>query len=279
MAGMKPTAHTEERVRSLPWYEVSGVDSQGAIVLLHAGIADSRMWHGQVPALERSFRVLSVDMRGFGRSPLLSGRVDRADDVRTVLDDAGVLRAWCVGSSLGGMVALEFAIRFPDRVEGLVLVAPGIREWQSSADVVELGRAEDEALEAGDEERAVDLVARFWLRGTRRDAEPRANLLALLRTMQLDACRLPDPDPPPERSLPLDPPTLERLSDVTVPTLVVVGEHDIADLQQIASLLASKLPNAERIVLPGAAHLPPLETPAAFNRLLVDYLGRPGRTV
>src|SRR5918911_2986567 len=113
----------------LPWYEVSG--SGPAVGLLHEGIADSRMWVHQLPVLEPELTVVRIDQRGFGRSPLPSGRFSHVDDVVSVLDELGLERASVVGASFGGRVALELAGAHPERVERLLARPPGPRgpDW------------------------------------------------------------------------------------------------------------------------------------------------------
>ena len=203
----------------LPWYEVSG--SGPAVVLLHEGIADSRMWVHQLPVLEPELTVVRIDQRGFGRSPLPSGRFSHVDDVVSVLDELGLERASVVGASFGGRVALELAGAHPERVERLVAVAPEVRE--------------------------------------------------LVRTMQREAFAIPEPDPPPEPVWP-EPPVHERLGELGMPTLVVVGDEDVPDMLAIADRLASEIPDARKVVFPDTAHMLPLERPQDFNRALLEFL-------
>src|SRR6187551_3380136 len=92
------------------------------VVLIHAGIADSRMWASQWAAWEGRFALTRLDLRGFGRSGRPTGSFSHAGDVLAVLDDAVIARASLVGASLGGLVALDLAASHPDRVAGLVLV-------------------------------------------------------------------------------------------------------------------------------------------------------------
>ena len=252
---------------NLPHYSVSGPADASAVVLLHAGIADSRMWRDQVSLLSERFLVVAIDQRGFGRSPLLSGPVDRVEDVRAVLDELAIASACVVGCSFGGMVATELALRYPRHVDRLVLVGSALRGWEWSDEVAAVMAAEDEAYEAGDHERIAELMVDLWL------ADDAARDVAdLVRTMQLDALRLPEPDPPPEDSPPLDPPASERLGEIVVPTLVVVGEEDVEDIKAIASLLVAEIPDTRLQTIPDAAHLPPLEQPERFNRVLLEWL-------
>ncbi len=256
----------------LPWYEACGPEGADAIVLLHAGIADSRMWANQVAAFSDKFRVVNVDLRGFGRSTLLSGAVNREGDVEATLDTEAIDRAWLVGSSLGGQVALEFALMKPGRASGLVLVAPGVRDWRWSQELVEHAARCEAAEEAGDVRGAAELQARFWLQadGPGRQIEP--HLVELLVDAQLDAYALPEPDPRPEGSVPLDPPVGDRLPTLTVPTLIILGTLDHPDMLEIGSMLVRELPNADLHMMSDVAHLPPLERPDEFNAVVLTFI-------
>ena len=255
---------------ALPWYGVSG--SGPPVVLLHEGIADSRMWLHQLPVLEPEFTVVRIDLRGFGRSPHASGRFSPVDDVVSVLDELGLERATVVGASFGGRVALELAGARPERVERLVLVAPGLGGHDWSEEVTRVWTQEEEAFEAGDLDRATDVNVRLWVDGPRRgpDAVP-AEVREFVRTMQREAFELPEPDPPPESVWP-DPPVHARLGELRMPTLVVVGDEDVPDMLAIADRLAAEIPGARKVVLADTAHMLPLERPDELNRILLDFL-------
>jgi 3-oxoadipate enol-lactonase len=254
----------------LPWHEVSG--SGPPLVLLHEGIADSRMWLHQLPVLEPDFAVVRIDQRGFGRSPNASGRYSPVDDVVSVLDELGHERATVVGASFGGRVALELAGARPDRVERLVLVAPGLGGHDWSEEVTRVWEEEEQAFEAGDLDRATELNLRLWVDGPRRGPDAvAAEVRELVRTMQREAFELPEPDPPPEPVWP-EPPVGERLGELRMPTLVVVGDEDVPDMLEIADRLAAEIPGARKAVLRAAAHMSPLERPRDFNRVLLDFL-------
>jgi 3-oxoadipate enol-lactonase len=254
----------------LPWHEVSG--SGPAVVLLHEGIADSRMWLHQLPVLEPELTVVRIDQRGFGRSPLPPDRFSRVHDVVSVLDELDLERATVVGASLGGRVALELAGAHPERVERLVLVAPGLGGHEWSERVKRVMEEEDEAYEAGDLDRAADLNVRLWVDGPGRgpDAVP-SEVRELVRTMQREAFELPEPDPLPESVWP-EPPVEGRLAELAMPTLVVVGDEDVPDMLEIADRLAKEIPGARKVVVRDAAHMLPLERPQDFNRVLLDFI-------
>jgi pimeloyl-ACP methyl ester carboxylesterase len=236
------------------------------VVLVHAGIADRRMWRDTVPALEREFTVVTYDQRGYGDSTLPGGPATYTDDLGALLAELGIEGVSLVGVSLGGRVVLEHTLLHPESVTRLVLVGAGLPDWNWSDEVQRVGDDEDEALEAGNLDLAVAVNVDLWVG----DASPEVR--ELVATMQRRAFEIPTPDPEPTAPPPLDPPASARLADIAVPTLVVVGERDVDDIRRIADVLTDGIPDARQEVVAGAAHLPPLERPDEFNALLLDFL-------
>jgi pimeloyl-ACP methyl ester carboxylesterase len=227
------------------------------------------MWAAVGSGLAGTHRVVCPDLRGFGASPMPGEAYADADDVAHLLDVLGLASATVVGASFGGRVALELAIRHPDRVDSLVLLCPAHRGLEvTDPAVTAFGEREDELLEAGDVDAAVELNVEMWL-GPEGTAEARADLARMQRRafeVQLAADRL-DPAPEPER-VHVDP------GAVAVPTVVVSGAHDVAHHRDVAALLAREIPGAELVELEWAGHLPALERPGAVAALLLDHLGR-----
>ena len=246
-------------------YDVAG--SGPAVVLVHSGVTDRRMWDEQVALLAPRFTVVRCDLRGFGDSPLPPGPFSNVDDLAGVFDAAGIERAALVGNSLGGRVALEFALEHPGRVTKLVLIGAGLPDHEWSEEVRRFGDEEDALVEAGDLDAAVELNLRMWGMPHVHDR---------LRPMQRRAFEIQVPafagDRPPGPDRKLDPPASARLGELAVPTLVVVGEHDLADAQAIARRLADGIPGARLETIAGAKHFPSLERPDEFNRLLLKFL-------
>jgi len=252
-------------------HEVRG--SGPAVLLVHEGVADRRMWRHQIPALEPDHTVVAVDLRGFGETPQASGAFSHVEDLREVLDERGIERAAVVGGSLGGRVALELALVHPECVSLLVLCPPALPDWEWSPVVRAAWQAENEAYEAGDLDRATEVNVELWVDGPNRGpGAVDAGVRDLVRTMQRHAFELPEPDPPPGPEAKLDPPAAQRLGEIRVPTLVVVGDEDVADFRAIAELVGTQIAGARVVVIEGAAHVAPLERPADFNRVLLEFL-------
>ena len=240
-----------------------------AILLVHEGVADRRMWRGQVPVLARDHCVVAVDLRGFGETPHASGPFSNVDDLREVLDELGIERATVVGGSFGAKVSLGFAVTHPERVERLVLCPPVLPGWEWSERVRRGWREEEEAFEAGDLDRATEVNLELWIDGPNRGPDAvDPEVRELVRTMQRHALELPEPDPPPE---PAPDPDV-RLADVRMPTLVVVGDQDVEDFLAMAEAAAAGIPGARKVVIEGAAHVVALEKPQEFNAALLAFL-------
>jgi 3-oxoadipate enol-lactonase len=256
------------------WYDVHGEGSP--LVLVHAGIADSRMWEPQVEPFSESHTVVRTDLPGFGRSPIETDEVSFSGSVREAMDAADIDRAALVGVSLGGRAALELAAESPERLSALVLVGPGIDDHEWSEEVRSFDAAEEEALERGDLDAAIDFNLRLWLAGPRRTLDAiDPEVTELVGEMQRDAFRLQKGHSD-VRMARLDPPASRRLGGIPTPTLVVTGDEDLEDIHRIADRLAREIPGATRAKIAGAAHLPNLERPDEFNRIVLAFLGEHG---
>ena len=234
------------------------------VLLLHAGIADRRMWAPQVEALEAAgHRVLAPDLPGFGDAALTPPAVDYVAFAAGQLDGPATV----VGCSFGGRVALELAAARPELVDGLVLVGAGLGKWEWSQETKAGFAEEEEAIERGDLAAAAAQQARMWLAD---DAAPEVRELTEAMTLRSYKQQLPVEDQV-QASWP-EPAAETRLGELAVRTLVVVGTEDVGDIHAIAEKLAAEIPGARSETIEGAGHLPSLERPDELNRLLLDFL-------
>jgi 3-oxoadipate enol-lactonase len=253
------------------YHEVNGAGP--AIVLLHEGIADSRMWEPQWTSFATRYRLLRCDLSGFGCTPIERLPVTHAQDVVCLLDELDISSAGIVGASLGGRVALELAVARPDLVRALVLEDAGLPGVNWSEVVRAYGAAEDDAVARGDLDAATEINLRMWVDGPRRaaaDVDP--HVRAAVAEMQRQALELQAPYWERFDEDLLVPDIAERLGEVQASTLVLVGEEDVEDMHALAERFATEIPRARLVTIPGAAHLPNLEQPAAFNRLVLEFL-------
>ena len=253
------------------YYELQG--SGPPIVLIHEAIADSRMWEPQWSSFAVRYRLLRLDLAGFGRTPIERLPVTHARDVEGLLDELEISAAGVVGASLGGRVALELAVARPDLVQALVLVDAGLPGFDWSETVRAYSAAEDAAVSAGDLAAATEVNLRIWVDGPRRTAEDvDPGVRAAVAEMQRAALELQVPHWDELDEDLLVPYVAERLHEVEAPTLVLVGEEDVDDMQLLAQRFAAEIPRARLAKIPGAAHVPSLEQPAAFDELVLGFL-------
>lgn len=252
-------------------------DVQGSgetVVLVHAGIADRRMWEPQWDVLCGHRRVVRLDLAGFGETPIDHLPLTYALDVAALLDELGIGAAMFVGASLGGRVVLELAVARPARVRALVVAAPGLPEHEWSQEVEDYGAAEDEAVSRGELERATELNLRMWLDRPGRAPEALDPALrSYVAEMQRHALEQQAPHWPQLHEQLLAPDVGERLPEIAAPALVLCGDEDVEDMRALARRIAGEIPGAQYEEIAGAAHLPSLEQPAAFNARMLAFLG------
>ncbi|MFC1430339.1 alpha/beta fold hydrolase [Streptacidiphilus sp. N1-3] len=269
-----------------------GYDEAGsgpAVLLVHAGLADRRMWDHQFRALSADHRVIRYDWRGYGGSADARGEVARHEDLLALMDALAVDRAALVGCSYGGAHALDAALAAPDRVRALALVCSGLSGYAWSPETVELMRRGVRAAVPAERLRAyadrtaervdpADVAAvaeanvRLMVVGPDRDpAELDPGVLERARAM----CRgvfAREWNGPAFTEREPQRPALGRLAEIGAPTLVVNGLADLSAIQEIAGILVGGIAGARRIDLPATGHLPPLERPEQATAALADFL-------
>jgi pimeloyl-ACP methyl ester carboxylesterase len=240
-----------------------------AVMLVHAGIADRRMWHEYLPWLAgEGWHAIAPDLPGFGEHVPSADPPAPWDFLRDVLDELGVERAVIVGNSLGGAVALRLAVTAPERVRGLVMISSPAPGMTPSPQLEAAWTAETEAMERGDIDGAVDAVVTAWLA-----PDSPAELREIVAAMQRRAFELDPEGMMPQASDPVEEHP-ERIREIAVPSLVAVGESDMPDFAWSAGALADALPHASQHTIAGAGHLAPLEAPEAFRELLAGFLAQ-----
>jgi len=242
-----------------------------ALVFVHAGVADLRMWDPQVEAFASRYQVIRYDHRGFGKSTMPEESFALRDDLLAVMQHLGIREAALVGCSMGGATAIDFAIEHPEMVTALVPVGAGLSGWNDwSPQSVKLFTEMMELAKKGDSDAAFEISARYWIDGPTRDlsrVDPkyRARAMQLYKeNFSLEFFK--------RTETVLDPPAVGRLKEIKCPTMVLIGDSDAEDLLKIARKLIDEIPGASMTTIENAAHLPSLEHPAEFNHLLGGFL-------
>ncbi|MDT0442521.1 alpha/beta fold hydrolase [Streptomyces johnsoniae] len=259
-------------------YDRAGPRGEPPVVLLHAGVADRRMWEPLWPALTAERDVVRLDLRGFGASVTRPrGALSPADDVLDTLAELGIADCHLVGASFGAGVAVEAALAGPERVRSLLLAAPGGSLIPGvTPDLRAFIEAEDAALDRGDLDAAAEANVAWWAVGPHREADAVApEVRDQVHRMQRRAFEVTaDWDDVAEAEP--EPPALDRLAEIRVPVLVLLGALDLLAIHDAARRVAADIPGARRVDWPDAAHLPSLEQPAEFLTLLRTWLAAEG---
>ena len=244
-------------------YEVSG--SGDAVVLIHAFSVDRRMWAPQITLLEHRFRVVRYDLRGHGKSEGPSAPYAPHEDLRSVLDALDISRATLIGLSAGATIATDFAIAYPNRVARLVLASPGLSGHVPSTPLT-WTQPVFQAAGAGDAEGAARLWADTPIMAVRNDL----SVAPAVRDLVMGNVRLWTYKANPAQQL--TPPAITRLSEITCPTLVILGEQDLPHIKEIASLLIEGIAGARLVTIPRAGHMVNLDARETFNRAVEAFV-------
>ena len=251
------------------YFELAG-SGEPTIVLLHGGMLDRRMWDGQFELLARTHRVLRYDASAHGNSTLPPDVYWDFADLRELMNKLEIERAVLVGLSLGGKTAIDLGLENPERVEAIVAVSTGLSGYRFTSDFyLEQRDVMIQAWRAGEFDAVVEAFQRCWTDGPNRapedvDPEVRENVRIMARNGLEHAM---------EGRL-IDPPAIERLDELELPMLLIVGELDMPGIHEIADMIVDANPNAELVEIPGVAHMVNLEAPERFNELLLEYLSR-----
>jgi 3-oxoadipate enol-lactonase len=232
------------------YYEECG--SGPAVVLLHDGLLHSVLWDDMWPGLCSKYHVMRYDRRGYGRSDAAKAPFSPERDLLVLMQQTKIDRAILVGCSSGTALALDFAIAHPERVAALFLIGPVVHGMRSSDYFLQRGNA----LSVNDPTAAAENWSkdRFQVAGERPEARKKIFDALVMNPQNLKV--------PGQFEVRPSPPTVTRLSEVQAPTLVIVGESDIADVHAFAGAIQAAVPVVRREVWKDDGHLIPLEKPA-----------------
>jgi pimeloyl-ACP methyl ester carboxylesterase len=242
-------------------YDVAGRGP--AVVLITGSNLDRRMWERERQWLSRDRTVIRYDLRAHGQSATATVPFSHVEDLISLLDELAVRQATLIGLSAGSTIALDLAIQAPERVERIVLVGPSISGYVPKE---RLPFASDliSALQKGDYRKAGEVLLATSVFAAPPESQE------LVRAMVMENDRLWNV--PRELLKPADRVAVDLLPQVSVPTLVLVGEKDVFQREQ-ADLLAQRVPGASMVVIPGGGHLLNLTSPDAFRSAVVAFLG------
>jgi pimeloyl-ACP methyl ester carboxylesterase len=250
------------------YFEQNG-SGEHTIVLIHGFSLSSKMWDNQFKRFSSRYRVVRYDMTGYGSSSVSDSLVSSSDELAALLKKLQIGNAVIIGMSLGGAVATRFAVDYPNMVEAVIAVDASLEGFQFSAPLrARLGSYPRIAKDSG-LEKAKDA----WLKDpfmTPLNGSPAIRKWLSGIIQQWSGKQFTNPALWGFKHS--NPPALQRLGEISVPVLAIVGEKDGPDMHAIADTIASIIPNAKKVVLSGAGHLVTLEQPESFNTIVLDYL-------
>jgi pimeloyl-ACP methyl ester carboxylesterase len=250
------------------FYEVKGAGP--AVVLIHGGQLDSRMWDDQFDALAKGFTVIRYDVRGYGGSFQPDRLYSDADDLAALLDYLEAQKVHVVGLSLGGRIAIDFALAHPKRVASLTLVGPGLAGYEPPKGEETDSRMWNLVRLARDE--GPDKVTEAWLKDPfMAPAMEQVRLSTRLRRMSRENAHCWLRNPLLQRSP--RPLAAKRLDEIKAPTLLVLGDRDVPQIKATIGTLEKGISGSKKVVIKGAGHMVNMERPDEFNQALLAFLG------
>ncbi len=268
--GILPSGHAPINNARI-YYEVAGTGAP--LVMIHAGVADRRQWDNEFAHFQRRFLVLRYDLRGYGNSEPVDGEFSHMADLVALLDHLHLNQPLILmGCSMGGGLAMDFALAHPSRARALIMVDAGPSGLELDVPKHPKSAEAEKAYNEGNLDLVAELETQIWFDGIGRTAsQVNPSMRRLVydmdrRALALDARhlgkRLPD--------APL--PAAGRLQELKIPVLVIVGAHDTPYILSAASYMVERLPLAKKVVLSDAAHLPNLDHPDDFQRIVASFL-------
>ncbi len=256
------------------YYEVAGTGHP--LLLIHGGLVDRRLWDDQFNVFAQHCQVIRFDVRSFGDSAPITAETppySLEEDLYSLLKFLGIEKTYVLGLSMGGAIAINFTLMYPEMVDALIPVAMGLSGFEPAEEDKASEAEVDEAMRSGNVARAVELTLRFWTDGPMRTPEQvNPAVREKVRAMTTRNFERPE-DENATQPRALEPPAISRLSEIHVPTLIIVGDQDVRDILKIADILEKEIPGAKKVVIPGTAHHLNMEKPDEFNRIVLDFLG------
>jgi pimeloyl-ACP methyl ester carboxylesterase len=253
------------------WMEGKGP----ALVFLHAGIADLRMWADQIAAFKGDHRVLAYDIRGYGYSDAPKADFSHTTDLLNILDTLGIEHAALVGCSMSGETVIDFALAHPERVSHLAVVCALPAGYEFKSDPPPIWNELVETFKSGDLEKTNRLETDMWIVGYGRERSAVEDSV-YERVLEMNGRVLERDSEQEGKNQRLDPKAVEHLDQLTMPLCVITGQYDEPEITSGWADLLSQVPQAIHHVMP-TGHLPNLEQPTKFDHLLREFLAQPSK--
>jgi 3-oxoadipate enol-lactonase len=254
------------------YYESTGKGKP--IVLLHGGFMDTRMWDGQVKEFSKKYRVITCDLRGHGKTVDGDSSYFMYEAIRMLLDSLNEKKADIAGLSLGATIATDFAIEYPQYVNKLLLITPGLNSLDTTfvqdSTMEKYSILMDSAVKRKDIALAAEYFIRSWFDGPFRS--PQQTDTALRKTVLAIATSTMKIHQFMHWTRFAQPRAIGRLEKITAPTLIIVAEKDNYHILKNAEALNKGITNSKIVTISNAAHLVNLEKPEEFNKIFLEFI-------
>ena len=248
------------------YYEIKGEGTP--LIMIHAGMLSKEIWDPQFNEFAKKFKVIIYDARNHGLSQSEPDTFSHHKDLYLLMEKLNISKAVIMGESMGGYIAIDFAIAYPEKVIALIPVAPGLTGYEFK-DKIWLENKE-KINNAQTIEEAVEYIQITWTDGPYRTPEQVDPLIRnKAKQMYIDCIKNMKPGVIEVR---LAPPAINRLSSIVAPTLVIVGDLDIPGIIEIADLIVKDVKGAQKMTIKGAAHLVNMEKPVEFNQAVISFI-------
>lgn len=253
------------------YYEVAGVGTP--LVMVHAGVADSRQWNNEFAYFSQSNQVIRYDMRGYGKSEPVDGEFSHMSDLVSLLDTLGVHEPIVVmGCSMGGGLAMDLALTHPSRVKALVMVDSAPSGLDLEVPTPSKFADAEKAFESGDLALVAEIETQIWFDGMGRTPE-QVNTTMRKLLYEMDRLALSHEVKGLGKRLPnTEIPAFDRLESLSIPVLIIVGSHDTPYILAAADYMKEKIKFANKITIEDAAHLPNMDQPQEFQKVIEKFL-------
>ncbi len=238
------------------------------MILIHGFSVNTRMWDDQFENFAKYYKVVRYDVRGFGKSSIPEEPYSHSKDLSSLMEFLAIDKAYLIGLSMGGGIAIDFTVEYPEKVDALIPVDMALSGYKWSDEFVQRSFVKYPSIARNE---GVSEAIQEWLDDplfapALKNSPVGKKLKDIVSSYS--GFHLLNPDP----QIQMEPPAIERLSEIRVPTLIVLGELDTPDFHLIADTLVSRIKGAKRIVIPDAGHIINMEKPAEFNKIVLDFL-------
>src|SRR6266498_1542454 len=253
------------------YYETAGKGIP--LVMIHAGVADSRQWNNEFTDFAQSYQVIRYDMRGYGKSEPVDGEFSHLSDLVSLLDALEIRGPLVMmGCSMGGGLAMDFALTYPSRAKALIMVDAGPSGLELDVATPSKFADAERAFEAGNLDLVAEIETQIWFDGMDRTPD-QVNQAMRKLLCEMDRIVLSHEVKQLGKRLPnTQTAAFGRLADLDIPVLVIVGAHDTPYMLAAAEYMTEKIQSARKVIIEDAAHLPNMDQPQEFQRIVKDFL-------